>query len=157
MTWRKGIIKDVEIVQALKHKDKRGWLAEIFRSDEIARENIPAMGYVSVTRPGVSRGPHEHSKQTDVFGFIGPGDFMVSLWDNRKKSPTYGRKQVVNVGAKNPVIMTVPPGVVHGYRNISRVDAMAFNFPNRLFMGKGRKRPVDEIRYEDNKNTPFLM
>ena len=36
-------------------------------------------------------------------------------------------------------------------------DAMVVNFPNRLFAGRGKKQPVDEVRYEDAKDTPFVM
>jgi len=157
MKWRKGKIRGVDIVPAVKYEDRRGWLAEIYRSDEISRIKMPVMGYVSVTRPGVSRGPHEHLKQTDMFCFIGPGNFRIKLWDNRKKSPTYGKVQVFNAGEKNPLIVTVPPGVVHGYRNVSMTDAMVLNFPNRLFAGRGKKQPVDEVRYEGVKNTPFVI
>lgn len=157
MFWKKGKIKGVAIKPIVKHADKRGWLVEIFRSDEMSKRMLPAMGYVSVTKPGVARGPHEHVKQTDIFCFVGPGNFRVMLWDNRKKSGTYGTKQVLDVGESNPVVMTVPPGIVHGYRNISRNDAMMFNIPNRLFAGKGKKQPVDEIRHENNKNSPFIM
>ncbi|MDD4870663.1 MAG: dTDP-4-dehydrorhamnose 3,5-epimerase family protein [Kiritimatiellae bacterium] len=157
MIWKEGKINGIKIRPAGKYVDQRGWLAEIFRSDEIPAEEMPAMGYVSMTRPGVSRGPHEHRKQTDVFGFVGPGNFLVRLWDNRKDSSTYGVIQIVEAGESNPVVLTVPPGIVHGYRNISSTDAMVFNFPDRLFAGKGKKQPVDEIRYENIENTPFVM
>ena len=69
------------------YNDQRGWLAEIFRQDEIAPEHIPVMAYMSVTKPGVGRGPHAHRDQTDLFCFAGPGDFRVVLWDNRADSP----------------------------------------------------------------------
>lgn len=157
MVWKEGIIRDVVVRPAKKYADGRGWLAEIFRSDEIMQDNMPVMGYVSATRPGVARGPHEHREQTDVFGFIGPGSLKIRLWDNRKESSTYGVIQTIDVGEVNPVVVVVPPGVVHGYRNISSVDAIVLNFPNRLYAGKGKKQPVDEIRYEEEKNTPFVM
>jgi len=115
------------------------------------------MGYVSATRPGISRGPHEHRNQIDTFGFIGPGSFRFKLWDNRKGSPTYGVMQVMVVGEENPVVITIPPGIVHGYTNISSCDAMVLNFPNQLYAGKGRNQPVDEIRYENAEFTPFTM
>jgi dTDP-4-dehydrorhamnose 3,5-epimerase len=157
MMWKEGKIEGVEIRPAVRRVDQRGWLAEIFRLDEMSKERIPVMGYVSMTRPGVSRGPHEHREQTDVFGFVGPGSLRIKLWDNRKNSSTYGIMQSVDVGDVNPVIVTVPPGIVHGYQNISSMDAMVLNFPDRLFAGKGRKQPVDEIRYENVENAPFLM
>ncbi len=157
MVWKEGIIRDIVIKPAKRYSDRRGWLAEIFRSDEMARDNMPVMGYVSATRPGVARGPHEHREQTDVFGFVGPGSLKIRLWDNRKESSSYGTTQTVEVGEVNPVVMFVPPGIVHGYKNVSSVDAIVLNFPNRLYAGDGKKQPVDEIRYEEEKNTPFVM
>ena len=29
--------------------------------------------------------------------------------------------------------------------------------PDRLFMGQGKKEPVDEIRYEDDSSSPFRI
>ena len=48
------------------------WLAEVFRLDEIEPEFAPAMAYVSMTAPGVVRGPHQHREQADLFCFVGP-------------------------------------------------------------------------------------
>ena len=79
----KVIIKNLE-----KYNDDRGWLTEIFRIDELKIN--PAMAYVSLTKPGVIRGPHEHGHQSDVFVFLGPGDFELHLWDRRENSPTFG-------------------------------------------------------------------
>ena len=157
MVWKEGKINGVEVKAVVKHSDNRGWLVEVFRCDEVPENILPKMGYISVTHPGVSRGPHEHRKQTDIFGFIGPGNFRLTLWDNRKESSSYGVMQKIEVGDKNPVVVTVPPGIVHGYTNISSVDAMVLNFPDSLYAGKGKKEPVDEIRYEGAKNSPFIL
>jgi dTDP-4-dehydrorhamnose 3,5-epimerase len=63
------------------YEDHRGWLDEIFRQDELAAEHYPVMAYLSVTLPGIGRGPHAHRDQTDLFCFPGPGEFRVVLWD----------------------------------------------------------------------------
>jgi len=157
MKWTAGEIEGVERRPLTRHSDARGWLAEIFRSDEIRSDLAPAMGYVSVTHPGVARGPHEHETPTDLFAFLGPGTFTVTMWDNRKVSPTYGRRLTFTAGENAPMAVTVPPGVVHGYRNTSLVDAWVVNFPNRLYAGKGKKSPVDEVRYEDGSNPDFKL
>ena len=39
----------------------------------------------------------------------------------------------------------------------SSIDAVVLNFPNRLFAGRGKKQPVDEIRHENTVNTPFVI
>jgi dTDP-4-dehydrorhamnose 3,5-epimerase len=157
MKWTDGKIDGVEIRDAVKRTDPRGWLAEVFRSDEMNAGIMPAMGYVSVTHSGVARGPHEHKKQTDLFAFFGPGAFKIRMWDNRKASPTYGRTMTFVVGEDHPTVVVVPPGVIHGYRNISSGDAWVMNFPNRLYAGKGKRSPVDEVRYEDGSHPDLIM
>ena len=67
MTFKKGIIEGVVIQPFRKFVDERGWLTEIFRHDELPVWFRPEMSYVSVTNPGVLRGPHEHVNQADLF------------------------------------------------------------------------------------------
>jgi dTDP-4-dehydrorhamnose 3,5-epimerase len=155
MIWRDGDIDGVIIRSLVKHPDARGWLAEIFRSDEMPAEILPVMGYVSLTRPGVTRGPHEHRQQADTFAFVGPGKLEIRLWDQRPASPTRGNRKVLVAGEDNPLVITVPPGVAHSYTNVSAADCLVMNFPNRLYRGPGKKEPVDEIRYEDDSSGRF--
>ncbi len=139
------------------YADSRGWLAEIVRQDELEQDELPVMAYISVTQPGVGRGPHAHRQQTDLFCFPGPGEFRVSLWDQRPESPAYGRRQDFVVGEKHPAGVIIPPGVVHGYRNVSDRQGLVCNFANRLYKGPGRLEAVDEIRYEDVPDSPFRL
>jgi len=115
------------------------------------------MSYVSMTKAGVVRGPHEHVDQSDCFCFIGPGTFRLTLWDMRKGSATFGVKQEEIVGADNPMLVVIPPHVIHAYKNISEGDSIVYNFPDRLYKGKQRAQPVDEIRHElDPKSIYFV-
>jgi len=152
-----GEIQGVQIRRLSRFEDHRGWLAELFRHDELPEQYHPVMAYVSQTLPGVARGPHEHREQTDLFAFVGPGEFQLYLWDARSDSPTCGRRQVVRVGVSNPAAVIVPPGVVHAYRNVSDEPGWVFNFPNRLYRGPGRSEPVDEIRHEDLEDSPYVL
>lgn len=140
-----------------RHADARGWLVELYREDELAESLHPVMAYVSQTLPGVTRGPHEHVDQTDYFAFIGPGDFELHLWDGRENSPTVGRKTKMVCGESHPCAVTIPPGVVHAYRNISSVPGWVFNSPNRLYAGHGKIEPVDEIRHELDSVSPYQL
>ena len=146
--------------------DGRGWLVELFRDDDIAPELRPVMAYVSMTNPGVARGPHEHVEQADYFCFTGPGTFRVYLWDARTDSPTFGHREVKEVGADAPFSLIVPPGVVHAYKNAGTVAGWVFNAANALYAGEGRKgwrgpkgRPeyVDEIRHEHDANSVYVL
>jgi dTDP-4-dehydrorhamnose 3,5-epimerase len=157
ITFREGPVEGVLVEPLKRFPDARGWLIEMYRVDELAPSHGPAMGYVSETLPGVSRGPHEHVDQTDVFLFLGPGEFRVQVWDNRPSSPTYRNRTSIVAGADRPLRVIVPPGVVHGYRNISAAPAIVYNFPNRLYKGPRRAEPVDEIRHEADPNSPYVM
>jgi dTDP-4-dehydrorhamnose 3,5-epimerase len=137
-----------------RHEDSRGWLIELFRDDELPNEFEPAMGYLSVTHPGVARGPHEHVEQTDGFAFLS-GAFRLYLWENR--SGAADKKVVMDVGENDPVFVTVPPGVVHAYKNIGSEDAFVLNFPDQLYAGINRAEAVDEIRHEDDLDSRFGM
>ncbi len=156
--FTKGKIKDVVVYPLKKFVDERGWLAELFRHDEIAEEFYPAMAYISITEPLFQRGPHEHVDQADLFCFIGSGNFKMRLWDNREDSPTYNYEMTLFVGADNPQAVIVPKGIVHAYKNVSLIEkGVVINCPNRLFMGEGKKEEIDEIRYEDYPNTIYTM
>jgi dTDP-4-dehydrorhamnose 3,5-epimerase len=152
-----GLIDGVVLKPLSAHEDHRGWLIELYREDELAAERRPVMGYVSETRPGVARGPHEHVDQTDYFAFLGPGDFLLYLWDARTDSPTRGHRMKVAVGQSNRQAVIVPPGVVHAYKNVGPAAGWVFNAPNCLYAGPGKRGPVDEIRHEDQLDSPYRM
>jgi dTDP-4-dehydrorhamnose 3,5-epimerase len=157
MEFHEGSIDGVIWKPLPKYHDGRGWLCELFRHDELATEFHPVMAYISQSGPGIARGPHEHSDQVDFFCFLGPGNFKIWLWDNRRKSRTYLARQADVIGADKPMALIIPPGVVHAYRNVSAEPGVVFNCPNRLFKGPGRKEAVDEIRHEDDRNSPFQL
>jgi len=145
-------MEGVEVKELNQFKDHRGWLSEILRDDESSFR--PVMSYLSMTKPGLVRGPHEHVEQADCFCFI--GEFRLYLWDNRKSSSTYQQHEFIDTSG-SPTIAIVPPGVVHAYKNISSEDGLVINMPDRLFKGEGKRETVDEIRYEDDPSSHFRI
>lgn len=139
------------------HRDPRGWLAELFRRDELPVGFLPEMTYLSVSLPGIVRGPHEHAHQTDLFCFVGPSIFRLYLWDNRPGAPHFRRRVASDFGEQNPMAVLVPPGVVHAYENIGDQPGLVFNAPDRLYGGEHRNEPVDEIRWESDPGSPFRI
>jgi len=137
--------------------DNRGWLVELHRQDELPAEIYPVMSYISETLPGKARGPHEHAVQTDYFAFIGPGDFILYLWDIRSDSPTWGNRLKVTVGQSNKQVVIIPPGVVHAYKNTGILPGWLINLPNKLYAGPARQEAVDEIRHENSPDNPFIL
>lgn len=156
-SFKIGEIAGVVIRDLCRFADARGWLAELFRQDELDEEFCPAMAYISATEPGVTRGPHEHVDQADLFCFLGPSNFLIRMWDNRPGSNTYNQVMTLVVGADNPKSVLVPKGVVHAYRNVGDVQGIVINCPNRLYAGQGKRESVDEIRHEDDPETIYKM
>lgn len=149
------MIEGVIIKKLQKYEDSRGWLAEVWRSDET--DYRFSMAYIGATKPGVVRGPHEHIKQSDCFIFLGPGDFELHLWDRREGSATSGGYFKEIFGDKNPAMIIVPPGVVHGYKCVSSIDGWCTNFPDKLYKGEGKKAEVDEFRWEEKPDSPYKI
>jgi dTDP-4-dehydrorhamnose 3,5-epimerase len=155
--FKVGEIKDVVVRDLRKFNDARGWLAELFRQDDLNAEFYPVMAYTSITKPGVTRGPHEHVDQADLFCFIGPSNFRLRLWDNRVHSETFNHMTTLVVGEDNLKSVLIPAGVVHAYQNVGLVPGVVFNCPNRLYMGVNKEEAIDEIRHEDDPNTIYRM
>ena len=155
--FKDGLIEGVMVRPLKKFADERGWLMEVFREDELPSELMPVMAYVSSTRPGVTRGPHEHMDQADIFCFAGPSDFRVYLWDNRLGSATYHNRMILSAGESAPTVVVIPKRVVHAYRNTGEKDGLVINAPNRLFKWRGKAEPVDEVRYEHDAGSPFKV
>jgi dTDP-4-dehydrorhamnose 3,5-epimerase len=99
-----GKIEDVIVRDLRKFNDQRGWLSELFRNDELTAEFFPTMAYISSTMPGVTRGPHEHVDQADLFCFpkgvvhayqnVGDVDGIVINCPNRLYQGAGRREQV---------------------------------------------------------------
>ncbi len=56
-----------------------------------------------------------------------------------------------------PTIAVVPPGIVHAYKNIDSKEGLVINLPDRLYMGQGKKEKIDEVRYEDDHDSPYRI
>lgn len=157
MMFQDGDIDGVVFDKLTLYKDQRGWLIELYREDEVAKDFHPVMGYMSMTHAGIARGPHEHREQADLFCFLGPSTFKLYLWDNRTSSKTYQNRISVLLGEDDPQSVIIPPGVVHAYKNVGSDSGLVYNFPNQLFQGPNRSLPVDEIRHEDDPETIFVL
>ncbi|MDD2807043.1 MAG: dTDP-4-dehydrorhamnose 3,5-epimerase family protein [Patescibacteria group bacterium] len=148
------MINGVVIKKIAKFTDHRGWLAEAYRNDET--DFKPVMTYISETKSGVVRGPHEHQGQSDFFIFI-VGQFRLYLWDNRQGADNYRVLETYDVGGDNPCSVIIPPGVVHAYKCLSESGGITINLPDALYAGPGKQAAVDEIRWEVMAASPFIV
>ena len=111
--------------------DERGWLMEMLRDDDPFFQRFGQV-YLTVVYPEVVKGWHYHKKQTDHFVFV-KGMAKVVLFDNREGSSTRGEVNEFFMGEKNPILVTIPPGVVHGMKGIGTEPAMLVNVPTELY------------------------
>jgi dTDP-4-dehydrorhamnose 3,5-epimerase len=107
--------------------DERGWLMEILRCDDQVFEKFGQV-YVTTAYPGVVKAWHYHKKQTDNFTCI-HGMMKVVLYDARSDSPTHKALMELFIGERNPVLISVPPGIFHGFKAIGTDTAYFLSIP----------------------------
>ena len=126
--------------------DERGYLMEMLRCDDPFFQRF-GQTYVSVAYPGVVKGWHYHKLQTDHFVIV-KGMMKVVLYDQRTDSPTKGMVNEFFMGEKNPVLVTIPPDVVHGMKGVGTEPAMLINVPTEPY----RHDQPDEYRIDPHEN-----
>ena len=104
---------------------------EILRSDDDIFEKFGQV-YMTTAYPGVVKGWHLHKKQTDNFTCV-HGMMKVALYDARKDSPTYGEVNEYFVGDKNPILLSVPPFVYHGFKGVGTETAYFVSVPTHSY------------------------
>src|SRR3989338_10317469 len=107
--------------------DERGRLFKILRRDEPLFRRFGQV-YCTTVHPGIVKGWHYHKRQTDHFACVA-GMIKLALYDDRPKSTT--RKQVDEffMGVFNPILVKVPPLVLHGFKGVSDGEAIVLNVP----------------------------
>ncbi len=119
------MIDDVKVKKLKVIPDERGRLMEMVRSDE---EDFVKFGqvYMTTAYPGVVKGWHYHKNQHDNMVVV-KGMMKIVLYDNRDDSPTHGEINEFFAGLHNPIRITIPPGVCHGFKCISSEEAVVIN------------------------------
>jgi dTDP-4-dehydrorhamnose 3,5-epimerase len=125
------MIKGVHVKKLKVIKDERGLLMEMMRSDDSFFTRFGQV-YTSVCNPGFVKGWHWHKVQTDNFVVV-HGMGHVSLYDRRKDSPTYGELQDFEMGEDNPILVSIPPGVLHGIECIGDRPCYLVNCPTETY------------------------
>ena len=111
--------------------DERGYLMEMLRSDWEEYDKFGQV-YITAVYPGSVKGWHYHKIQTDHFICV-HGMAKVVLYDGREGSPTHGEVNEFFMGEQNPMLLKIPPGVMHGFKGISQEMALIVNVPTELY------------------------
>lgn len=104
-------MKDIKTKQLKKHIDSRGWLAEIFRPEDV---NKTIKGQVTVTTayPGIIKANHYHKKMNEWYCVI-KGKMHLVLKDTET-----GEKNEIVLSDEDLRIIKIEPGIAHGFKNI---------------------------------------
>ena len=122
------------------HPDERGRLWEILRSDDEIFDTFGQV-YVTTALPGVVKAWHAHRLQTDFFTVLA-GRAKFVLYDMREGSRTKGNVQEFFLGHDQLQLITIPPGVYHGFMCLGQDEVLALNCPTRPYNAQN----PDELR-----------
>lgn len=125
------LIHGVRLQRLVTRGDRRGDLTVLSSAQRDPGFSAPHVYMVTAT-PGSVRAWVFHRRQFDRLAFR-DGDVRVVLFDLRSGSPTQGRLNVLDVGAANPVALTIPPFVVHGVQNRGYADVRFVNMPTQAY------------------------
>jgi dTDP-4-dehydrorhamnose 3,5-epimerase len=146
------VIEGTLLKDLVVHKDERGRLFEILRSDSEIFDEFGQV-YMTVAKPGWVKGWHYHKKQTDFFCVIG-GKGRIVLFDRRPHSSTHGKVDEHVMTGDTPQLLVIPAGVVHGFETVGNTECWILNVPNKTY---NRKSP-DEFRIPlDSDEVPYEM
>jgi len=130
--------------------DERGYLLEMMRPDWPEFEKF-GQAYVTIGYPGVVKGWHYHKRQTDHFVVV-KGAAKVACFDGRDGSPTKGTVNEFFPGEKNPILVKIPPHVLHGFKAIGGEPVYVVNFPTEMY----NYQEPDEFRVPwDSPDIPY--
>lgn len=115
--------------------DERGFVMEMLRCDDEIFQKFGQV-YLSAAYPGVVKGWHYHKKQTDYFTVV-KGMLKVVLYDQREDSKTHGEVNEFFMGEKNPMLLVIPPMVVHGVKAVGPEPGYLVNCPTEPYDHSG--------------------
>jgi dTDP-4-dehydrorhamnose 3,5-epimerase len=111
--------------------DERGFLMEILRNDDDVFVGF-GQTYLTAVNFGVTKAWHYHEHQTDNFACLF-GHIKLVLYDCREDSETHGKINEFFIGERNPTLVQIPPGVLHGFKGISQPHALVLNVPDKPY------------------------
>ncbi|HEX3951519.1 MAG TPA: hypothetical protein VHW95_16820 [Steroidobacteraceae bacterium] len=121
-------------IQSVKtHRDARGALFEPLTDAELrAQKNV----HVALTQPNETRGNHVHQTAVEITTVVGPC---------RVRLKEAGEIKDIDVPAGEILRLTIPPGVVHAFRNTGTTAMLLVSFSTNLHDPVGLDTRREEI------------
>ena len=119
------MIDDLIIEKLNVIADERGKLMHMLRVDSPLFARFGEI-YFSVVNPGVVKAWKRHFKMTQHF-VVPVGNIRLVIYDNRERSASHGRFEILDLGEDNYCIVRIPPLVWYGFKGISPIPALIAN------------------------------
>lgn len=101
--------------------DNRGYLFEWIKSEDFGQV------FVSITKPGVTRGNHFHHTKTEKFLVI-KGQALIQF-----RKITSNEIIDYHVDGVNPTVVDIPPGYTHNIKNIGDDELITLFWSSEIF------------------------
>ncbi len=107
--------------QLVNNVDNRGHLAEFLKKDGFGQM------FVSVTKPGITRGNHWHHTKTEKF-FVVYGEAVIKIRPIDTNEITE-----IPVNGENPTVVDIPTGCTHSITNTGHGDLVTLFWSSEVF------------------------
>ena len=125
MKIKKTKFKDLLLILGKKHKDKRGFLRELFLEKKINKKFKFILS--SSSKKNVLRGLHfQKNKPQAKYVFVAKGEIFDVVVDLRKKSKTFGKYHSTILSSNNCKSIYIPPGFAHGYLALEKENIVCY-------------------------------
>lgn len=142
-TYLEGVlVKEVQnIITA------NGMTTEIYRPEwPIGTDQIRHIIHATLRANAISAW-HVHQHQTDTIFVIG-GSIRLVLFDDRINCHTRGEINVFHLSRLRPSLITIPPGIWHGFQNLENTESSFINYFDRPYINSD----PDEWRLPSDTN-----
>jgi dTDP-4-dehydrorhamnose 3,5-epimerase len=146
------LIQGVVIDPLFLNVDGRGSLVTLKNAETEADDPIVYVYRVTAEARSVRAWVY-HRWQDDRLAYT-EGKFRIVLFDLRKESPSFGKLNVIEAGADNPLRLRIPAFVVHGVQNYGDSPASFVNMPTRAY--DPQKPDKSRISYPDPR-IPYVF
>ena len=121
------LIDGVQVRETKNVLTRKGVTTEIFRKGwAVNGTEVGAIKHF-LLNPGAIVAWQMHEFQTDHI-FVPSGTIKLVLYDGRENSTTNGRINVFHLGLLRPTLIGFPPGIWHGFQNLSQEMSSFINF-----------------------------
>ena len=119
------MIEGVKVTPLKQIFDERGKVMHMLREDSPLFTRFGEI-YFSCTHPGVVKAWHLHQEMTLNYAVIF-GEIKFVLYDDRPKSPTFGKLQEFFISPENYMLVTVPPLIWNGFIGLDKSESIVAN------------------------------